>query len=82
MRVEVTMRVIVEEICNLRPSTLSSRAVKAVQKRINTILARLGDRYTSAAETDKWSIANACAFARGEIGRGKTAAQAVSALAS
>lgn len=76
------MRDVIEEICNLRPSTLSSRAVKAVQKRIDTVLERLGNIYTTASETDKWSIAVACQFARGEVGRGKTIAQAVDVLSA
>jgi hypothetical protein len=71
---------IIQEICNLRPNTITSRATRAVQRQINNILERCRDEYAALSETDKWMVACACQYARGEIGRGKTAMQAVDAL--
>lgn len=73
------MHTIIADICNLRPNTITTRTKKTVQKRIDARLSAVD--LGALSESDRWSIAIACQFARSEVGQGAAAAQAITVLA-
>jgi hypothetical protein len=65
---------LVAEICALRPEMFASRAVRAVQRKIDAKLRSVD--LTALTERQQWAIANACSYARGECARHLTPEQA------
>jgi hypothetical protein len=63
----MTALTIISEICALRPDAITSRTVRAVQRKIDRRLRDLD--LTALSEREQWGVANACSYARGEIGR-------------